>query len=124
MIKKYQKSFFRPYGINWKELSRNPNLPWQEENLLDQFKDKWKWDRVPFNPLFKDCSSVMDYTQKDWKKKYYDILLDAPDIGEICKNYFDGLVFVVRYYFDGEVCWNWYNPYHYCPFASDLNSHL
>jgi len=49
LIKKYQKSFFRPYGINWKELSRNPNLPWQEENLLDQFKDKWKWDLLSVN---------------------------------------------------------------------------
>ncbi len=100
---------------------RTPKPP----NFDDHYaEDKWKWDRVPFNPLFKDCSSVIDYTQKDWKKKYYDVLLEAPDIDEICKNYFDGLVFVVRYYFDGEVCWNWYNPYHYCPFASDLNAHL
>jgi hypothetical protein len=48
-IKKYQKSFFRPYGIHWKELSRNPNLPWQEENLLEIYKNKWNWDLLSVN---------------------------------------------------------------------------
>jgi hypothetical protein len=42
LIKKYQKSLFSSYGVDWKELSRNLTLPWQEENLLDQFKEEWK----------------------------------------------------------------------------------
>ena len=49
LIKKYQKSFFKPYGVHWRELSRNPNLLWQKENLLDQFKEKWKWDLLSVN---------------------------------------------------------------------------
>jgi hypothetical protein len=49
LIEKYQKSFLRSYGIHWKELSRNPNLTWQEENLLDQFKEKWNWDLLSVN---------------------------------------------------------------------------
>ena len=49
LIKKHQKSFFRPYGIHWNELSRNPNLPWQEGNLLEIFKDQWNWDLLSVN---------------------------------------------------------------------------
>ena len=49
LIKKYQKSFFRPYGVNWNELSRNSNLPWQEEGLLELFKNKWNWELLSVN---------------------------------------------------------------------------
>jgi hypothetical protein len=48
-IEKYQKTFFKPYGIHWKELSRNPNLLWQEENLLEIYKNKWNWDLLSVN---------------------------------------------------------------------------
>lgn len=49
LIKKYQKSFFRPFGIHWDELSTNPNLPWQEENLLEIYKNKWNWELLSVN---------------------------------------------------------------------------
>jgi hypothetical protein len=49
LIKKYQKSFLKSERVHWKELSRNTNLPWQEENLLEQFKEKWNWDLLSVN---------------------------------------------------------------------------
>ena len=49
LINKYQKSLSTSHGIHWKELSKNPNLPWQEENLLDQFQEKWNWDALSVN---------------------------------------------------------------------------
>jgi 5'-3' exoribonuclease 1 len=42
----------------------------------------------------------------------------------ICKNYFDGILFTAKYYFDGHISWYWYNPYPVAPFVSDLFEYL
>ena len=109
---------------------RKPPSP---PNFDDHYsEEKWKWDRVPYNPLFEKCFSVIDYRNVGWRKKYYQLFFDinVDDdndrvcLESICRNYFEGIMFVVRYYFDGEINWNWYNPYPVCPFASDLNNYL
>jgi len=107
---------------------RKPPSP---PNFDDHYsEEKWRWDRVPYNPLFEKCYSVIDYKSTGWKKKYYQLFFDFNDdedqtcLTDICQNYFDGITFVARYYFDGDISWNWYNPYPVCPFASDLNNYL
>ena len=107
--------------------------PPAQPNFDDHYsEERWKWDRVPYNPLFEKCFSVIDYRNAGWRKKYYqlyfDINVDDENdlfcLNNICKNYFDGIMFVVRYYFDGDISWYWYNPYPVCPFASDLSNYL
>ena len=60
-----------------------------------------------------------------WKDTYYREKLglkigEAAPLKEIRQAYFDGLNWVLRYYYRGVASWTWYYPYHYAPMASDL----
>jgi len=106
-----------------------PNIP----NFDDHYsEEKWKWDRIPHNPRFEKCFSVIDYKNANWKKQYYGVFFDfdctKPQnqvcLDAICKNYFDGILFTAKYYFDGHISWYWYNPYPVAPCVSDLYDYL
>ena len=106
-----------------------PNPP----NFDDTYSElKWKMDRVPFNERFKGKFSVIDYQNQGWKRKYYEVFFDLDikqdfdkeNVKEICKNYLEGIFFTMRYYFDGDDHWEWYNPYFVSPFASDIYDYL
>jgi 5'-3' exonuclease len=117
---------------NLKFLAQRKKIP-NPPNFDDHYsEEKWKWDRVPHNPRFEKCFSVIDYKNSNWKKQYYNIFFDfdctKPQnnvcLDAICKNYFDGILFTAKYYFDGAISWYWYNPYPVAPFVSDLYDYL
>lgn len=118
---------------NLKFLSQRKKVP-NPPNFDDHYsEEKWKWDRIPHNPRFEKCFSVIDYKNPNWKKQYYDVFFDFDYsklsqnqvcLDAICKNYFDGILFTAKYYFDGHISWYWYNPYPVAPFVSDLYNYL
>eukprot|EP00667_Euglena_gracilis_P005256 EG_transcript_5287 len=61
-----------------------------------------------------------------WKPRYYASKLGfaeadlAAECKRCCVAYWEGLQWVMRYYYQGCPSWTWYYPYHYAPFASDL----
>ena len=117
---------------NLKFLAQRKKVP-NPPNFDDHYsEEKWKWDRIPHNPRFEKCFSVIDYKNPNWKKQYYSIFFDfdctKPQnqvcLDDVCKNYFDGIIFTAKYYFDGAISWYWYNPYPVAPFVSDLFDYL
>ncbi|SIO73155.1 XRN2, RAT1, 5'-3' exoribonuclease 2 [Babesia microti strain RI] len=61
-----------------------------------------------------------------YKKSYYIKKLDcseddvAKTASAMAGEYVKGMEWVLEYYYQGIPSWNWYYPYHYAPFASDL----
>ena len=60
-----------------------------------------------------------------WKEMYYREKLglkvgEAPPLAELRQAYFEGLSWVLQYYYRGVASWTWYYPFHYAPMASDL----
>ncbi|KAL6054122.1 5'-3' exoribonuclease 2 [Balamuthia mandrillaris] len=60
-----------------------------------------------------------------WKERYYrqKFNVDENDVGfktTLAEAYAEGLVWVLRYYYQGCRSWGWYYPFHYSPFAEDM----
>lgn len=79
-----------------------------------------------FDIYKKTVSDNVKLHEAGWKDRYYNEPHKKEDvergggIKRMCITYVQGLCWVLRYYYQGVPSWNWYYPFHYAPFASDL----
>jgi len=110
--KKTLKLLLKAIGINEKEMLEakySKKEMFYRNEVLEKHKKQIE-DKVVIN---------IDNYKKDYNK----LKLNGK-LNDACSQYLHGMQWVLSYYTSEVPCWNWYYPYHYAPFASDLFNYV
>jgi 5'-3' exoribonuclease 2 len=111
-------------GADWPEDEAVPAAV--EERTLKEFEKELK-ERLDAQGVIENPTDNVRLGDEGWKDRYYLHKFNwGPEDGErkerLFHVYLEGLYWVMKYYYVGCISWNWYYPYHYAPFASDIVS--
>lgn len=85
--------------------------------------------KLPLNPKYKDKVYPVDYSQPNWKIRYYEETLDIKPQPEdeyvmyvdgVCKNFLEAIMFSTKYYYSGVPSWTWFYRFPVSPMMSDV----
>lgn len=92
-------------------------------NLQSYHRTLWEMDNYP--SIHKMNQNTINPSKKGWRSQYYNTLFGKDlVVTELCKNYLEGLKWVVDYYVKQEPLLDWHYKYSYSPTILDLMNHI
>jgi 5'-3' exonuclease len=123
-LAKYEDYYFKVKYPRWVEYRQKRRCP-----CSDPYdKEIWNIDNMKtFKPV--DPIKLGHGKQELWKFRYYEhyygvIQYQQQHINDMCKEYVDGVIWNMLYYFESCPSWNWFYKYYHSPFVSDLSNYL
>jgi len=89
---------------------------------------RWMRDML-FDREIKDTIGLGYGDSDEWKFKYYSQYFECNEYYKDMANlssfrYLEGLIWNIKYYFEGCPCYSWFYPFTHTPFVSDLADYL
>ncbi len=106
----------------WKEIAFNPVFNHCVVNWDNKFVQRTNlasFYPITYDPNENDGDSVSILSKRFHYKTYFDLDFTGK-IDDICRNYVDGLVYLTRYFFHGEIDNGYYYRFPDSPLISDL----
>ncbi|KAM5588063.1 5'-3' exoribonuclease 3 [Rosa sericea] len=98
-----------------------------KEDLKAKLKEILREKSDAFNSKNPQEEDKVKLGEPGWRDRYYEEKFSAKSQEEreavrkdVILRYTEGLCWVMNYYYEGVCSWEWFYPYHYAPFASDL----
>lgn len=103
----------------------------KQTQVQDKFQEYLSENNLPSAPTpssgIYDSDQIVKLYEPGYQERYYKIKFGCRNAEEIhktkrnvVKSYFEGISWVLLYYYQGCQSWNWYYPFHYAPFAQDF----
>ncbi|SPP89993.1 blast:5'-3' exoribonuclease 1 [Drosophila guanche] len=120
---KYTNSNTEAFDIDIQEKS-SKNYDSDLEALIDDSVKLYTDDSEDLND--EECGMIKEF--QNYKRNYYRNKFNISSWGQnqlienLGQHYVTALQWILDYYYRGVQSWDWYYPFHYAPFISDLNS--
>jgi 5'-3' exonuclease len=97
----------------------------EKERWLRGRKEEKDISNIPI--ILREEEKYVNIEEKGWEKRYYRRILkkeSEEEIKEICKEYFQGIEWVLKYYTGECINWKWKYSYSYGPLLCDLQKYI
>ena len=140
-IGKYSnRSLIKKGEIEWKnvyilirEMAKEEEKNIKKECIEREKKEKWlrgtkgekEISNIPI--ILREEEKYVNIEEKGWEKRYYRRILkkeSEEEIKEICKEYLQGIEWVLKYYTGDCINWKWKYSYSYGPLLCDLQKYI
>ena len=83
---------------------------------------KYVSDTVDFEARASPPPDPVELGKEGWRERYYATFFNSGrDIPDAARAFYDGMCWILRYYYSGCASWDWFYPYHVAPPAADLH---